>query len=160
MFLAGNTAVTAAAYSGATFYRKGNAMQATEYLVHGSIAMTRGSLLRVEDGRDLLVYVWAGSIWLTQEGEARDRYLAAGEWFRLDRNGVAIAYSMRRTVLSLTAPAPEFYARRIVLARAGASAMPVELYASSGARSRIPVRLRRAWTHLFTTHARPTGAAL
>jgi hypothetical protein len=134
-------------------------MEANEYLVHGSIAMSRGSLLRIEDGRDLLLYVWDGSVWLTQEGDTRDRYVGAGEWFRLDRNGTAIAYSLRRTVMSLTAPEPELYARRIVLAKAG-SAMPVELYSAHGARVPLGARLRRMWAELFGPHARPTSAAL
>lgn len=134
-------------------------MQANEYLVHGSIAMTRGSLLRIEDGRDLLIYVWEGSVWLTQEGDLRDRYVGPGEWFRLDRNGAAIAYAMRRTTMSLTAPEPERYARRIVHAKAGSS-MPVELYSAAGARLPFAARLRRMWADLFNPHARPTSAAL
>lgn len=134
-------------------------MQASEFLVHGSIAMTRGSLLRVEDGRDLLIYVWDGSLWVTQEGDARDYYIGAGEWFRVDRNGAALAYSLKRTVVSLTAPEPEGYAQRIVLAKAGTAAL-VELYSGAGARVPLAARLRRMWANLFNPHARPTGAAL
>ena len=101
-----------------------------EYLVQGALSMTRGSTLRVEDGRDLLLYVWEGSLWLTQEGERRDRHLEAGSWFRLDRDGVAIASSLERTTLTITAPQPELYAERIALTKAG-SATPVELYSAA-----------------------------
>src|SRR5688572_30947027 len=84
-------------------------MNANEYLVEGSIPMTRGSILRVEDGRDLTLYVWEGAVWLTQEGDLRDRYVGPGEWFRLDRDGVAVAHATQRTVMSVTAPIPELF---------------------------------------------------
>jgi hypothetical protein len=133
-------------------------MNGNEYLVQGSIAMTRGSVLRVEDGRDLVLYVWEGGVWLTQEGEARDRHVGAGEWFRLDRQGVAVASALERTVVTLTAPEPELYARRIALSRAG-SALPVELYAADRARAPLAARVRQFWAGLFEPRARPTTAA-
>lgn len=123
-----------------------------EYVVHGSLGMTRGSMLRIEDGRDLLIYVWEGSLWLTQERDRRDRYLAAGDWFRLDRDGVAIAAATSRSTISLTAPQPELYAKRVALAKAG-TGVQVEIY--SAAR-----KARSFWARLFAPHARPTTAAL
>ena len=120
-------------------------MNANEVLVQGSIAMTRGSILRVEDGRDLTLYVWEGAVWLTQEGEARDRWVGAGESFRLDRQGVAIAHATQRTVMTIAAPGPELYARRIVLAKAG-SAVPVELYSAANAGGPFSALLRRFWS--------------
>ena len=134
-------------------------MNANEYLVQGSIPMTRSSILRVEDGRDLTLYVWEGAVWLTQEGDARDRYIGPGEWFRLDRHGVAIAHATQRTVVAIAAPTPELYASRIVLAKAG-SAVPVELYTAANAGASIGSRLSRFWARLFAPHARPTTAAL
>ena len=59
-----------------------------EYVVHGSAGMTRGSVLRIEDGRDMVIYVWEGGVWLTEEGDRRDRYLGPGDCFRLERDGV------------------------------------------------------------------------
>src|SRR5688572_10319520 len=134
-------------------------MNANEYLVEGSIPMTRGSILRVEDGRDLTLYVWEGAVWLTQEGDLRDRYVGPGEWFRLDRDGVAVAHATQRTVMSVTAPIPELFAKRIVLAKAG-SALPVELYAAAAARASLRARLVRFWAGRFAPHATPTTAAL
>lgn len=133
-------------------------MNASEYVVEGSIAMTRGSILRVEGGRDLTLYVWEGAVWLTQEGDPRDRYVGPGEWFRLDRQGVAVAHATQRTVMSITAPIPERFAKRIVLAKAG-SALPIELYAAA-ARASLRARLLRFWAGLFASPARPTTAAL
>jgi hypothetical protein len=120
-------------------------MNANEYLVEGNLAMTRGSILRVEDGRDLTLYVWEGAVWLTQEGDSRDRYVGSGEWFRLDRRGVTVAHATRRTVMSITAPTPELFARRVVLSRAG-SALPLELYSAGSAGASVGALLRRFWS--------------
>jgi hypothetical protein len=134
-------------------------MNANEYLVEGSIPMTRGSILRVEDGRDLTLYVWEGAVWLTQEGDPRDCYVGPGEWFRLDRDGVAVAHATQRTVMTITAPVPELFAKRIVLGKAG-GALPVELYAAAPAQPSLGARLRRFWVDLFEPRARPTTASL
>jgi hypothetical protein len=120
-----------------------------EYVVHGSLALPRGSVLRIEDGSDLLLYVWEGSLWLTQERDARDRHLGAGDWFRLERDGVTLASASSRATLTLTAPQPEGYARRISLTRSGSR---VELYSGT--------RQRGLWARLFAPYARPTTAAL
>ena len=88
-----------------------------EYVVHGSLTLARGSALRIEDGRDLLVYVWEGALWLTQERDARDRHLGAGDWFRLDRDGVALASATRAATITVTAPRPAGYAKRIALVK-------------------------------------------
>lgn len=105
-----------------------------EYLVQGSLAMTRGSVLRIEDGADLLMHVCEGSLWLTQEGDRRDRYLGAGSWFRLDRDGVAVASALQRSV--------------------------VTLYPAARPRASLGARVRRFWAQLFAPHARPTTASL
>lgn len=131
-----------------------------EYIVQGSLGLTRASLLRIEDGRDILIYVWEGELWLTEERERRDRILKAGQWHRLERSGSAVVYALSRSEITLTAPAPEHYARRIVLARAG-SAAPVELYNSARARgTALAAHWHRLWTGLFAPQARPTTAAL
>jgi hypothetical protein len=133
-------------------------MNANEYPVHRSIGMTRGSVLRIEDGRDLVLYVWDGGVWLTQQGDARDRHVGAGEWFRLDRNGLAVASALQRTTMTITAPAPELYAERITLSRSGTTVAEV-LY-SAAANASLAARLQRLWGGLFAPHARPTAASL
>lgn len=131
-----------------------------EYIVQGSLNLTRGSMLRIEDGRDILIYVWEGEVWLTEERERKDRILRAGEWHRLERQGAAISYALERSVVTLTAPEPEQYARRIALIRAGATE-PVELYNAAREHAMgIAARLRRLWAGLFAPQARPTSASL
>lgn len=131
-----------------------------EYIVQGSLSLSRGSMLRVEDGRDILVYVWEGEVWLTEESERKDRVLGAGEWHRLERQGSAIGYALERSVVTLTAPEPARYARRIALIKPGAAA-PVELYNAGRDRATgLAARLRHAWLALFAPQARATSASL
>jgi hypothetical protein len=124
-----------------------------EYVVHGSLGITRGSMLRVEDGQDMVIYVWEGGIWLTQEGDRRDRYLGPGECFRIERDGVTLAQATEGSTVSLTAPRPELYAKRVAMTKAG-TGIEVELYSA---------REKDAhgfWIRLFAPYARPTTAAL
>jgi hypothetical protein len=65
--------------------------------------MTRGSSVRIEDGAGILVYVWEGELWITQEGDGRDYFVTPGRWFRLERNGTSLLYATRRTRATLTA---------------------------------------------------------
>ena len=126
---------------------------ASEYVIHGSLGMTRGSVLRIEDGRDVALYVWEGGLWLTQEGDRRDRYLGPGDCFRLERDGVTLAQAIEPSTVSLTAPQPESYAGRIALTKAG-TGVQVEL---SAGRKRDALGF---WTRLFAPDARPTTASL
>ena len=108
-----------------------------DYAIQGCVPMRRGSILRVENGRDMVITVLEGELWLTQERDRRDRYLAAGQSFRLDRPGVAIAHAMKHAVVSLAAPERE----------------------SARAKGSFGTRLRRFWAGLFAPDARPTTAA-
>lgn len=67
-----------------------------------SIGLPRGKTLRIQDGRGALLYVREGEVWLTQEGDTKDYVLGAGESLRLERDGVALVYSFRRSVLGMT----------------------------------------------------------
>jgi len=94
-------------------------IKVTGHVVHGGLGIGRGASLRVEDGAGILVYVWEGELWVTQEGDPRDYFVAPGRWFRIDSGGTTLMYATRRTHAALTAPAPERYARRISLTPAG-----------------------------------------
>jgi len=124
------------------------------YLINGSVGMPRGSLLRFDEGMGVLVYVWEGEVWLTQEGSRRDHVLAAGRWFRLDQGGAALAHALRRSVVSLSSSAPEAPAQRITLLRAGRDA-PVVIH--RGAEPRARRALRRILRHLFPPRAAAAG---
>lgn len=70
-----------------------------EYLVQRAVAMTRGSVLRIEDGCDALVYGCEGSLWLQRAGSAvvEELYSGAG-----DR--ASFGARLRRLWASLFAP--------------------------------------------------------
>lgn len=125
------------------------------YVVHGGMAMARGSFVRVEDGRGMLLYVWDGELWITQEGDHRDHYLKAGEWFRLERGGAVLACAMRASNVSLTAPVPAHYARRITL---GPRVIYDRAQEPGGRLERLRHRLVRGWANAFAPHSRPTTA--
>jgi hypothetical protein len=81
-----------------------------EFLLQDPISMPRGSLLRIDGGAGVLVRVWEGEIWLTQEGSVEDHVLGTGQSFRVERNGATFAQAFRRSVISLTPPAPRISA--------------------------------------------------
>jgi len=110
------------------------------YLVKGSVGIPRGSLLRIDEGAGILLYVWEGELWVTQEGSRKDHLLRAGQWFRVDRGGAAVAHAFRRSVVSLSSPTPEIPARKIALVHPR-GAMPEVLHRAEG--SRVGQALRR-----------------
>ena len=77
-----------------------------EVMFQDPIGMPRGSLLRIDGGRGVLVYVREGEIWLTQEGSTEDHVVGTGQSFRVDRGGITLAQAFQRSVVSLTPPAP------------------------------------------------------
>ena len=90
-------------------------MERDEYLIEGAMPLLRNEQLRIEDGRELLIHAWQGSLWITQEGDTRDVLLQAGQWFRLDRTGVALVKCWEDAVVALTSPHENRPARSIVL---------------------------------------------
>ena len=108
------------------------------HLINGSIGLPRGSMLRIDEGAGVLVYVWEGELWLTQEGSCRDHVLQPGQWFRIERGGAALAHAFRRSIVSLSSSAPEAPGRRVTLLPGGAH-VPVVLHGNGDSRA------RRAW---------------
>jgi hypothetical protein len=122
------------------------------YVVHGSLGMTRGSVLRVEGGRSLMIYVWEGALRVTEDGVLTEHRLGPGEWLVIRNKGATVARALGRSELTLSAATPTHYARRIVL-HPSRGAMPRVLYAAPDWRARW-------WRGLFAPNARPTRAAL
>ena len=78
-------------------------MGAIDYVPHGRLAIADGSTLRLDDADGMVLYVWHGAVWITQERDNRDHLLRAGESFRLDRAGAALISSLGQDALvSLT----------------------------------------------------------
>jgi hypothetical protein len=68
--------------------------------------MARRAVVRVDDQPGTTIYVWSGELWVTQEGDARDYYLTAGQSFTVAADGTALATAMCRSWVSVTPPAP------------------------------------------------------
>jgi hypothetical protein len=130
-----------------------------EYLVQGNLPLVRGSLVRIEDGRDMLVYVWNGAIWITQEGDGCDRFVAGPGWFRITSPGLTLISALGRSAIGLTSPYEEGFAERIDLVRAGTGKVET-LFAAPSKLSALGARWAKTWSGWFAPQARPTTAAL
>jgi hypothetical protein len=132
------------------------------YIVHGLIDLARGSWVLIEHGRGMGIELWDGSLWITQDADTRDYMVKPDSRFRLDREGLVIAYALRASRITLTAPVPAYYARRIVLANPAGN--PGMLYQRArepgGWLGGLGHRLARRWTRWFAPDSVPATAGL
>ena len=59
--------------------------------------------ISIVDGRGARIACRSGSVWITQDRDAADVLLAAGESFTLDRNGVAVIQALSTAEIVLDA---------------------------------------------------------
>ena len=78
--------------------------------------------MRVAEGRGLTLYVWRGTVWITQEGDLEDHFVGPGGWFRVANAGLTLVSALQPSSLSLTAPRSARFAEQIDVLRAGSSA--------------------------------------
>ena len=130
-----------------------------EHLVQENLPLVRGSMVRIEDGRELLIYVWSGGVWITQEGDGHDRFLGAGGWIRIASSGLTLISALSRSAIGLTSPYQEDFAERIELVRAGTGDLET-LFAAPGKLSARVARWAKTWSGWFAPQARPTTTAL
>jgi hypothetical protein len=81
-------------------------MDRREYVVQENVPLESGSLLRIADGRGLVVDVRHGTVWITQAGDRADHFVGPGGWFRLTEDGLTIVSALAHSVLTLTSPRP------------------------------------------------------
>jgi hypothetical protein len=55
-----------------------------------SLRLARGALVRLDASRGVEVSVRCGRVWITQERDARDLWLTAGESVQLEGEGLAL----------------------------------------------------------------------
>ena len=123
------------------------------YQISNPVGIPAGSMLRIDDGASVLVYVCEGELWLTQEGIQKDHVLQAGQAFRVDRGGATIAYAFRPSLVSLSSPTPDVPVRQISLI-GGTAQSPVILHRDGEPRT-LQI-LRRLMGAIFAT---PPAAA-
>ena len=56
--------------------------------------LAQGRTLAVRNGRGRAIVVFSGQVWVTQDDDLRDTFVAAGESLQLDRDGLALATAM------------------------------------------------------------------
>lgn len=69
----------------------------TALMSQGSIELLPGKPLSLRDAAGRYIGVVSGTVWVTQEGDARDYVVGAGEHFRFDRGGHALVMSLNGT---------------------------------------------------------------
>lgn len=77
--------------------------------IRHALRLPQGNLLRIDEGKGLLVSVTRGEVWLTEEGELRDIVLRGGDSFRLERDGRSLIYAFEPAELALSAPRSREY---------------------------------------------------
>lgn len=76
--------------------------------------MASGSLLCIGEGAVALIRVRAGDVWVTENGGGEDHVLSAGQSLRLRRKGGAIAQALSQSVVTVVAPEPVSFPRRLL----------------------------------------------
>lgn len=75
-------------------------MKTTAARMQGHIE--RGGLVRIEERKGALISVLEGALWITQERDARDYYVKAGERFRIERGGLVLASALGAARIALS----------------------------------------------------------
>lgn len=89
-----------------------------------SARLRRGATLRIRDGEGHRIAVLSGLVWITQEGDPRDVFIASGQTFTIDRPGLILVDAMNDTdLIVFAAGAPVPTDRRV--ARADSPGLPL-----------------------------------
>lgn len=131
----------------------------SEFVVNGALPLEDGGMLRIDEGREMLLYVWKGLVWVTQEGDRRDRVLQRGDWLRIDRDGRTVVSALMPSSLALTTPNEEDYAAAIAV-RPSRDLQPVVLYRGRPrSLAALLNRAARAWAGWISAPASRVSAA-
>ena len=85
---------------------------------HPALArLDAGQVLKMHDAKGRTLAVFDGLVWVTQDGDPRDAFVAKGGVFTFDRPGLAIVEAMKESRLAvLTATAEQDAEHEPVLA--------------------------------------------
>lgn len=108
------------------------------------VSMPRGAVLRIEGGAGVLVCVWSGEVWLTEQDSASDHVLVAGQSVRLHCAGTALAHAFRRAQIGLSSGGESLAASRITLIPPGGRP-PALVYRRETVLAAVLRRLARLW---------------
>jgi len=73
-------------------------------MFHPALAqLNPGQFLKVRDAKGQTLAVFDGLVWVTQDGDPRDAFIAKGGVFTFDRPGLAIVEAMQESRLAVLA---------------------------------------------------------
>jgi hypothetical protein len=138
-------------------------MTLDEHLILGRLLLPRGSVLRIDDGREMLVSVRRGFLWITHDRDRRDVMLEIGERFRIACGGCTLIEAMRDSMIALASPYEKSFARRIEIIRPGAG-RPRPIYQGErgwrGAVAALTTNLMKTWVGLYAPPPRRASVRL
>ena len=75
---------------------------------HPALArLDAGQFMKIQDGKGQMLAVFDGLVWVTQDGDPRDAFVAKGGVFTFDRPGLAIVEAVKESRLAVLATAEE-----------------------------------------------------
>ncbi|MFM9887337.1 MAG: DUF2917 domain-containing protein [Burkholderiales bacterium] len=74
-----------------------------EHILHEDLIISRDAMMHVTHGKGLLIFVRMGTVWITQERDPLDKVLGPGQWFRLDREGLAVIGALHGASVTISA---------------------------------------------------------
>lgn len=74
---------------------------------HAGVRLEADRFLKLEQSRGIRVTCRSGSLWVTQDRDARDYILGPGETLELEHAGDAIVFALAQSELILSEPAPK-----------------------------------------------------
>ena len=126
--------------------------EADDRTAYADLSLVRGSMLRIDDGQEILVAVRDGRVWITQEREQRDVVLEAGDLFTITRGGATLLEALRNSVFTLGSSRATRFAQHLGLLIPGERrSVPIH-EAGRDLRGRVAAmgdRLARAWLDLY-----------
>ena len=69
--------------------------------------LSKDALMRIRKGRGQVVTVLEGLVWITQDADPRDTFLADGESLQLEGSHMTVVQALQDTRLIVLAPPPE-----------------------------------------------------
>lgn len=74
---------------------------------HAGVRLDADHFLRLAEGKGTKITCRTGSLWITQDRDARDYILGPGQSLELEHGGDAIVFALMQSELMLSEPAPE-----------------------------------------------------
>lgn len=77
-------------------------------MFHPALAqLSPGQFLKIRDAKGQVLAVFDGLVWVTQDGDPRDAFIAEGGVFTFDRPGLAIVEAMKESHFAVLATAAD-----------------------------------------------------